>query len=369
MSIRKKTRVNSKYDDLILIDWNNFLYKTIYGFDMNLRKIEGYTDSEHSIEGRETHFIKYIINRVIDIKKKFKSSKLVVCMDAPKDRYWRTRIYPLYKGNRKYGDDGVDYPMYFNLIKLHLNSINIVLNEIDDISITMVDKMEADDLIYFFTEKYNEKFMNIHILSNDGDLSQLEKYKNVHRYDKLYPHTKKIKSLDWEMYMMEKVIKGDDGDNIISIGSKWVFNPELVTFMINKVFEQSDKLVVAEEMIDKLNIVEKEDIVKFNKWVSDFKKSEPKNNKVRKKKNVMKFNKTDMDNFITNRLDLGKHIKTHHGNEAFRNFKLNNKLVTFTQIPKFLVKKCKPHISFESNVEIDISKKRMVKLVYSDILL
>ena len=362
--MRRKRIENSNYEDLILIDWRNFLFKHIYGFDKKLKKLSGYTDSEHSIEGNEINFIKGIVDKLMDIKSKFKKSKMVVCYDAPRKETWRRRIYPKYKGNRGKNESDIDYPMYFGLIDKKIDEINILLDMKDDVTICYIDKMEADDLIYFYTEKYHKQFDGIHILSNDGDLSQLEKFGNVHRYEKIVPNIKKLKSMDWKYYMMEKVITGDSGDNIINIGSSWILNPALVSFAITETFEKKNKLVTEEEMIKKLYEIEKEDIHRFNKIVYAFKKTKSRDNKAYKKKNRVQFKKGSMDTFLHKKTDLSEYLKNEYDEQVSKNYKFNNKLVTFEQIPKFLVKKCKPHIKFETNIKLKDNFRRMVRLTY-----
>lgn len=365
--IRKQRIQSSKYTDLILVDFNNFLFKYIYGFDINLKKISDYTDTQHSIVGKEINFIQGIVDKLFAVKKKFKQSKMVICLDTPRKRIWRKRIYKQYKANRTYDAKAgsIDFATYFDLIRNRMNDIAIILTSNPDITITYIDKMEADDLIYFFVKKYNMKFSAIHILSNDGDLSQLEKYKNVHRYDKIIPNMKKLKQLDWKLYMLTKIIKGDAGDNIINIGSKWIFNPNFITYIINKTFDTTGELKTTDDVKKQLLFLEKNDIEKFNKIVYKFKKDTPKNNKIRNKKNIIKFKKSELDMFLNDNINIKEHLKNKYGEQIYKNYKFNSKLVMFDQIPKFLVKKCLPLIKFETNYNIDFKHKRMITLSYN----
>jgi len=151
-----------------------------------------------------------VLNSIRGFKSRFsKYEELIICCDDK--NYWRKKIFPYYKANRKKSRDEskLDWATIFD-------TLHTIKGEIKDnlpYPVLQVESAEADDIIAAMVERYNnEKIM---IVSGDKDFSQLQRYKNVSQYS---PITKKfIKVGDPLSYLFEHVIRGDAGDGVPNI--------------------------------------------------------------------------------------------------------------------------------------------------------
>ena len=151
-----------------------------------------------------------VLNSIRGFKSRFsKYGELIICCDDK--NYWRKKIFPYYKANRKKSRDEskLDWATIFD-------TLHTIKGEIKDnlpYPVLQVESAEADDIIAAMVERYNnEKIM---IVSGDKDFSQLQRYKNVSQYS---PITKKfIKVGDPLSYLFEHVIRGDAGDGVPNI--------------------------------------------------------------------------------------------------------------------------------------------------------
>lgn len=152
-----------------------------------------------------------ILNSIRMYRQKFKAEygDLVIACDDK--NYWRRKVYPYYKANRKKARDKSE--MDWTKIFEALNKIRSELKEIFPYPTIQVDTAEADDVIATLCERYSlhptEKVL---ILSGDKDFNQLQKYKNVEQFD---PVRKKwIRADDPYKYVQEHIMRGDTGDGI-----------------------------------------------------------------------------------------------------------------------------------------------------------
>lgn len=175
--------------------------------------------NHHNAEIDEGMLRHMILNTLRANRKKFTSEfgELVICCDDK--NYWRRRIYPYYKANRKKTRDKSE--MDWNAIFIALNNIREELKEFFPYKVIQVETCEADDIIGVIThEEGTELNMGepILILSGDKDYIQLHKYANVKQYD---PTRKRwISNANPEKYLAEHIIKGDAGDGIPNVLSE-----------------------------------------------------------------------------------------------------------------------------------------------------
>lgn len=161
-----------------------------------------------------------VLSSILSYKKKFSDEygDLVFCADDK--NYWRKKIFPFYKANRKKARDAskFDWSLIFNT----LNKIRAEIREIFPYSVIQVDSAEADDIIATLC-KYSQSnelkrvgFLTepqkVLILSGDKDFLQLQKYPNVKQFSPLLK--KYLTTDDPKKFLMEHIISGDSGDGV-----------------------------------------------------------------------------------------------------------------------------------------------------------
>jgi hypothetical protein len=153
-----------------------------------------------------------ILNSIRLYKQKFSGEygELVIACDDK--NYWRRKVYPYYKANRKKAREKseLDWTKIFEA----LNKIRAELREVFPYPTIQVDSVEADDVIATLCSLKGATVSSerILILSGDKDFNQLQKYGNVEQFD---PVRKKwIKTDDPYKYVQEHIMRGDTGDGI-----------------------------------------------------------------------------------------------------------------------------------------------------------
>ena len=151
-----------------------------------------------------------ILNSIRLYRKKFarEYGELVIACDDK--NYWRRRLFPYYKANRKKAREKSE--LNWTKIFESLNKIREELRIYFPYRVVQVDTAEADDVIASLCEKVGGFGEKILILSGDKDFNQLQKYGNVEQFD---PVRKKwIKADDPHKYIQEHIMRGDTGDGI-----------------------------------------------------------------------------------------------------------------------------------------------------------
>ena len=175
--------------------------------------------NHHNAEIDEGMLRHMILNTLRANRKKFTDEfgELVICCDDK--NYWRRRVYPYYKANRKKTRDKSE--MDWNAIFIALNNIREELKEFFPYKVIQVETCEADDIIGVITHEEGTELNAgepILVLSGDKDYIQLHKYANVKQYD---PVRKRwISNANPEKYLAEHIIKGDAGDGIPNVLSE-----------------------------------------------------------------------------------------------------------------------------------------------------
>lgn len=138
-----------------------------------------------------------------------KFGEVIICTDSIKN-YWRKDIFPYYKASRKAArkESKVDWNELFRIIDLILTEIT----EVFPYKVLRVDHAEADDIIATICQRETGPHI---IISNDKDFLQLKRISGVEIYSpKLHS---KMDCQNPETFLIEHIIKGDQGDGIPNI--------------------------------------------------------------------------------------------------------------------------------------------------------
>ena len=191
---------------MIIVDLNQVMLSNL------LMQLGNHTNAQLD-ENMVRHMI---LNSLRSYRQKFKDEygELVIACDNT--NYWRKKIFPYYKANRKKNIENseLDWKNIFEC----LNKIRSELKEYFPYKVLDVEAAEADDVIATLVSKFGSELNTgekILILSGDKDFIQLHTYANVEQYD---PTRKKwIKHDDPERFLHEHILKGDAGDGIPNV--------------------------------------------------------------------------------------------------------------------------------------------------------
>jgi 5'-3' exonuclease len=177
-----------------------------------------WSENKIFIEKYEKMYLDSIIKLVG--KKEFNNSKIIFCLDSPKDDLWRNKYSETYKADR------CDLSLKNNFkptFKLTYEKFipTLIESNLDKIFSIRVDKAEADDVIAIICKFYdsNNDKQKIYLVSGDNDFLQLGR-------DNLYfinYKTKKPLLLtrdEAKELLKQKILNGDCSDNIPSIFPK-----------------------------------------------------------------------------------------------------------------------------------------------------
>lgn len=157
-----------------------------------------------------------ILNSLRSYRSKFydEFGELVIACDN--HNYWRKKIFPYYKANRKKSIEKSD--MDWDSIFKCLNKIKAEVKEFLPYKVIEIESAEADDIIASLVFNFGLEIdggEKILILSGDKDFGQLHVFANVRQYD---PVRKKwIKHNDPALFLKELIINGDKSDGVPNI--------------------------------------------------------------------------------------------------------------------------------------------------------
>ena len=179
------------------------------------------------------------LNSIREVNRKFRNKygEMVIAFDNKDSKYWRKTIFPGYKAGRNKKKDDDDLP--WDLMYEVLNELEDDLPNVFSYNTICVLTAEADDSIGVLT-KYKSEDMSpedVLIVSNDGDMKQLQKYPNVKQWSTR--QNKFITESDPAFWLKEKKIRGDRKDGIPNIYSKvmhFVETPEIRQKSVTKIF-------------------------------------------------------------------------------------------------------------------------------------
>jgi 5'-3' exonuclease len=151
-------------------------------------------------------------------KKEFNNSKIIFCLDSPKNDLWRTKLMDTYKGDRADLSLKNNFKPTFKLTydKFIPNLVEIYPGKIFSIR---VDKMEADDIIAVICKHLEKEKIKIVLVSGDQDFLQLGR-ENLHFIDYKKKTFLTLTKDEAKEKLKDKILNGDCSDNICSIFPK-----------------------------------------------------------------------------------------------------------------------------------------------------
>jgi len=154
--------------------------------------------------------------------KAFKPDKVILFFDRPNWRKPYTRSDAclskrIYKDNRRKDQTPTDKAKFEAFLEHIADFENMIMNHTSIVCLA-AEQLEADDLAGGFVKQFSNHEDEIVVVSSDKDYIQLLGFPNVRLID---PATGKDRTLDeWDgdakLFMFEKCIRGDAGDNVQS---------------------------------------------------------------------------------------------------------------------------------------------------------
>ena len=232
---------------MILVDMNQVM----------ISNLMAQIGSHHNIELDENLVRHMVLNSLRGYRNRFVKDygELVICCDDK--NYWRKKIFPYYKANRKKNRNQSE--LDWNSIFRCLNNVRDEIKEYFPYKVIQIETCEADDIIATVVHDIEgSQLLNgsemIMILSGDKDFIQLHQYENVVQYD---PVRKRwIKHNNPEEYLKEHIAKGDRGDGVPNILSKddcFINGRQrpLRSKLLNKIVEMKIDDVIKDEELQK----------------------------------------------------------------------------------------------------------------------
>jgi 5'-3' exonuclease len=195
-----------------VIDASNIMYRSFYAHPK---------EDDDTVAGIAAHTTLLTLSKYYN---QFKGPKMILAFDRSNWRKVYTKSHKcisgkVYKGNRRQNMTPRQKQRYELFIE-HCNEFETMIRDKTGVITLANDGLEADDLIAGFVQTIGvqEPDSQIIIVSTDKDLLQLLKHKNVRL---LNPATGKDRDLsewnnDADLFMFEKCIRGDRGDNVQS---------------------------------------------------------------------------------------------------------------------------------------------------------
>lgn len=194
----------------ICVDAKNILYRSFY-VHKNEDELEIVKLAHHTA-----------LMMIYNYYKQFKPDKIIMCFDRLSWRVGYTESeeclsQKLYKGNRRQKMTPSEKQKY-KVFTQHVDDFEKMIREHTSIVALGEDRLEADDLLAGLAQMLSLDGDEVIIVSTDKDLIQLLEYPNVRLIN---PGDGKDRSLkewnnDAELFLFEKCIRGDAGDNVQS---------------------------------------------------------------------------------------------------------------------------------------------------------
>jgi hypothetical protein len=194
----------------LVLDISNLLYRTFYA---------NKSEDDVTIAGLAHCSALLTLNKYY---KAHKPDKVVMCFDR---KTWRKDYTKsdecvsgkLYKGNRRKDMTEKEQEKYERFLS-HLDEFEELMKVHTSVVCLAADGLEADDLAAGFVQMYSDRDNSIVVVSTDKDYIQLLGFPGV---TLINPADDKPRSLeewngDAELFMFEKCIRGDAGDNVQS---------------------------------------------------------------------------------------------------------------------------------------------------------
>jgi 5'-3' exonuclease len=191
-------------ETVLLIDVHNLTYRCVF-----------VANKQDPLDENFTYWKFLVLNNILNNIKTYKADQCILAFD---DRnYWRKKIYPEYKGQRKSSreESPVNFEKFFPIMHDFFEQFQEVFK---NIIYLQLPHCEADDIIAVLTKYELKQFDQIINISNDRDMYQLMKFKNYRQYD---PIKKKfIEHINSQRELLIKILTGDRSDNIPGVKDK-----------------------------------------------------------------------------------------------------------------------------------------------------
>lgn len=155
---------------------------------------------------------------LLDMSKMFNTPthNIIFAKDCPRDKIWRTKLFPLYKAHR----DEKETCFNKDIFKHTFDVLFPALQKKYGFQEMQHRHLEADDCVALFVKYFRRDghMNNVHIITNDNDYIQLCKY-NVNIMNLQHKNIcERVE--DALTYIEVKKIQGDKSDNIAPIAKK-----------------------------------------------------------------------------------------------------------------------------------------------------
>lgn len=219
-------------------------------------------------------FVRFLIlNTIAKNVKTFRNEypNIVLCFDNSDGGYWRKKIAPYYKQNRKEDRQESTFPFadYFAA----LTEVKQELKENFPYIILDVKSAEADDCIAASVKYLSMSGTPTLIISADGDFKQLQLYDNVRQWSPTLKKDVKVTKYEAQYEKMVKILKGDRKDNVSPMKMRsnyWLTRVEgeraasVPTKFIHSCVEAGDNVLDLLTEEEKLRFIENRNLIDFD---------------------------------------------------------------------------------------------------------
>lgn len=217
---------------MILIDAHHLIHRIIFAAVSNPQFEKPNKGEKYNINLLKGIFLHMFFNNIKYLKDEFEEDygEIIFCVD---NKSWRKDIYPKYKSKRQNNRDNstIDWKELYIII----DELFTAIDEYFPFKTVKVNKAEGDDIIAILAKHYSDN-EDILIISEDKDMTQLKKYKNITIFKPIQKTIDKTSLEDAEYHINLHTLIGDKVDDIPSIKEETEFNLDFIKFLKQKDF-------------------------------------------------------------------------------------------------------------------------------------
>lgn len=248
--------------NIVLIDTSYYVffryYATLFWFQKQSKDAVNISE----ILNNETFMAKFdktFETTLMNIKKGADTdwSNVVFVKDCPRERIWRLKYYPEYKGTRSDKNDTFNGDIFKHVFSVLLPKLQKTVGAFHTI---MYDHAEADDIVAVIAKNAKKKNQNcnLYITTDDNDYIQLHQDGVFIKNLKNKVITERMQEMDVTKFLLTKIILGDKSDNITSIAKKCgpktaeklLADPAVFNAFVNKSEDVKAKYLLNKKLID-----------------------------------------------------------------------------------------------------------------------
>jgi len=180
----------------------------------------------------------YFLNSIFHYIENFDAQEVIIATDSKNN--WRRKIFPYYKGDRKFKrkvqeqDTWFTFQKYYEIFTEFLTSISKNL----PLKVITIDGTESDDIIGILVSSEQLKNYQKIIITNDNDYIQLLAQPNTKLYNSI---SKGFMTHDNpKRALLIKTLTGDKGDFVPSIMDRHMFKPEFIQYCLNEKIDENE---------------------------------------------------------------------------------------------------------------------------------